>query len=114
MAHCPSVAELVKNVKSLMRKNNGAFQDAWFDSFPDAYRCCEQGGFVYVGTQLSIKIGFTILTLSSNRFPSTQPHNQSMDNEGSGGNDDESKNGRTEPDNKLELSGYQNGQSCLR
>ncbi|KAK0452862.1 uncharacterized protein EV420DRAFT_1557110 [Desarmillaria tabescens] len=45
---CPSVAELLNGVKSLTRQNDGTFQTAWSDSFPDAYHCCEQGGFIYV------------------------------------------------------------------
>ncbi|KAK7013283.1 hypothetical protein R3P38DRAFT_1510203 [Favolaschia claudopus] len=49
MAHeCPSVSELLANVKSLTRQNQGAFQTAWEESFSDAYHCCERGGFIYV------------------------------------------------------------------
>ncbi|PBK65308.1 hypothetical protein ARMSODRAFT_978412 [Armillaria solidipes] len=48
MAPCPSVAELINGVKSLMRQNQGTFQTAWSDSFTSPSHCCEQGSFIYV------------------------------------------------------------------
>ena len=46
---CPSVAQLIAAVKSLTRANDGTFQTAWKDSFIDAFHCCEQGGYIYIG-----------------------------------------------------------------
>ncbi|KAH9474284.1 hypothetical protein JR316_0013447 [Psilocybe cubensis] len=44
----PTVRELVNDVKSLTRLNNGDFQSAWEDSFDDGYHCHEEGGFIYI------------------------------------------------------------------
>lgn len=50
MEHPPTVGELISQVKSLT-KENGTFQQAWKNSFPDTSHCCEQGGFIYIGKQ---------------------------------------------------------------
>lgn len=59
MAECPSIQELVDAVKSLTREKEGDLQTAWSDSFPDSSHCCEQGGFIYVGTSVSLLRKFT-------------------------------------------------------
>ncbi|KAK0494808.1 hypothetical protein EDD18DRAFT_1172471 [Armillaria luteobubalina] len=71
--NCPSVAELLDGVKSLTRKSDGGtFQTAWSDSFPDAFHCCEQGGFIYVDFPVPSKVTRAWIT----RAPKGQTMNQ--------------------------------------
>ena len=101
MAACPSVRELLVGVKYLTRRD-GTFQTAWSGSFPDAYHCCEQGGYIYVGTHLFVKSCLPVFTAPSRRLPGAHPINQSLYHPGSTGRDYESANGGTERVNKFE------------
>ena len=93
-----------------LTRRDGTFQTAWNDSFLDAYHCCEQGGYIYVGTHLFVKPCLPTFTALLRRLPSAQPINQSLYHPGSSGRDYESANEGTERVHRFEQSRHPEGQ----
>ncbi|KAH9486333.1 hypothetical protein JR316_0000397 [Psilocybe cubensis] len=60
----PTVEELLHSVKSLT-STNGTFQQAWKNSFPDKFHCCEQGGFIYIDFPIHRPIKKVYVQMSS-------------------------------------------------